>query len=204
MVMPKEFGAAVRRDAEVVRRSLDIYGPPDDKRNSFLVVLSGLPGTGKSYFAAELARRVPFVIVGSDRSRKALVPRPKYTRDEHARVFAACHRVIEALLTEGYRVVFDATNLTEAFRQTLYQIAERTGSVLTVLWFTAPKAVVRRRLDDRASGPNSDTYSDADWRIYSLLRPGEEPVQHPHLRVDSSQDIGPILEEVVQQVTQAR
>ena len=54
-----------------------------------LVLLSGLPGTGKSYFAKELSRRLPFVIVGSDRMRKALAPNPIYDRREHARVFAA-------------------------------------------------------------------------------------------------------------------
>ena len=162
----------------------------------FLVILSGLPGTGKSHFARELAKRVPFLIVGSDRLRKVLVPQPCYTRDEHIRIFAACHRLVEKLLAEGYRVIFDAANLSERVRQPLYDIAERLAVPLALVKFTASLEVIRCRLDERAAGLRSDSYSDADWLVYCQLLPGEEPIERPHFTVDSSQDIYPVLEEV--------
>jgi predicted kinase len=164
---------------------------------AYLIVLSGLPGTGKSHFASELARQVPVLIVGSDRMRKALVARPRYTRGEHARVFAACHQLIDDLLQEGYRVVFDATNLTEGFRAPVYEIARSRRAPLAIIWFTAPIDLIRRRLDDRAAGLSVDSHSDADWRIHCRLRPGEEPISRPHLKVDSSRDITPVVAEVV-------
>jgi len=177
--------------------------PPETARRPYLIVLSGLPGTGKSHFARQLAHQIPVLVVGSDRMRKALVPRPKYTRGEHGRVFDACHRLTEELLTEGYRVVFDATNLAEGFRQPLYQIAERTEAPLTLVRFTAPGALVRHRLDARAAGLSLDSHSDADWRIHCRLRPGEEPIQRHHLEVDSSRDISPVVAEVVRLVRPA-
>jgi predicted kinase len=192
------------RDTAILRESLD----PDLRRydgqalrNPFLVVLSGLPGTGKSHFANELVKQTPFLLIGSDRSRKTLVPRPKYTRGEHGRVFAACHRLIEEFLTEGHRVIFDATNLTQSFRQPLYDIADRTGAGLAVVWFTAPRGLVRRRLEERAAGLDPGNYSDADWLVYCRLRPGEEAIECPHYVVDSSEDISPVLEGVVRLVS---
>lgn len=166
-----------------------------------LVMLCGLPGTGKSYFAAALARRVPVVVLSSDRIRKILVPRPRYSRGEHRRVFAAAHWLLEELLGAGYAVVFDATNRTERARQPLYAIAERAKARLVVLEFDVPEEVARQRLEGRAGGAAAGAagyvdYSDADWRIYCQMRQGGEPLGRPHWRVDSTGDIGPVVERV--------
>lgn len=166
----------------------------------YLVILSGLPGTGKSYFANCLKGRLSFLTVGSDRMRKTLVPEPKYKRSEHIRVFAACHRLIEELLGEGYRVIFDATNLTEGFRRPVYELSARAGSPCCVVGFTAPDTLVRERLRRRSDGQFPDDYSDADWRVYGRLRPGQEPIQHPHIRVDSSADTAPAVDQVLRLV----
>ena len=202
------------QDAATLRQALqaELAGVPIAASDSpSLVVLCGLPGTGKSHFAAALARRVPAMVLGSDRLRKILIPQPRYTRGEHARVFAAAHCLLEQLLTEGYRVIFDATNLTERARQPLYAIADRTGAPLLLVGFDAPEPLIRQRLERRtaqrgeppAPGPGPDTcasvntdWSDADWRIYCRLRPGREPLQRPHVSVDSAQDITPALEEI--------
>lgn len=203
MATPKSIEATALQDAAKLRRALDAdlhRFPVRTPERPCLVVLSGLPGTGKSHFAKELVKRMSFIVVGSDRSRKTLVTKPKYTKGEHVRVFAASHLLIEELLSEGHGVIFDATNLTERFRQPLYEMAERTGAGLLIIWFTASREVVRRRLDDRAAGRSEDSYSDADWLVYCRLRPGEEAITRPHLVVDSSEDIYPVLEEVVRRV----
>lgn len=203
MVSPEYLDDQVSQDAATLRQSLHIdlrEYPGPVTEDAHLLVLSGLPGTGKSHFARELVKRVPLVVLGSDRCRKALLARPQYTREEHVRVFAACHRLIQELLTEGYSLVFDATNLTERSRQPLYEIAGRTKATLVVVWFTAPPDLVRRRLAERSAGLNDDGYSDADWEIYCRLRPGEEAVRTPHMLVDSSTDMTHPLEVLAQRL----
>ena len=191
-------------DVAVIRRALDqeldheqIPAGARPFPKPFLVVLSGLPGTGKSHFARRLARRFPLVVIGSDRARKALIPNPVYTRKEHLRVFSACHRVIDELLKQGWTVVFDATNLTEGIRQPLLGLARRRGAPTHIILFTAPINVIRRRLQDRAAGIGADGLSDADWRIFSRLRPGQEPISDTHWVVDSSEAIGGYLDRLV-------
>ena len=188
----KDADPQLARDVAVIRHTLD----PDIRRKQipsgarpFLVVLSGLPGTGKSHFARQLARRLPLVVIGSDRARKALIPMPEYTREEHLRVFSACHQVIEDLLGEGWTVVFDATNLTEGFRQPLLNLARRRGAPTHIILFKAPLKVIRRRLQDRAAGLGTDGSSDADWSVFSLLRTGQEPIRDAHWVIDSSKNI---------------
>ena len=168
-----------------------------------LVALCGLPGTGKSHFAAALASRIPCQVLGSDRLRKILAPEPRYTREEHARVFRAAHALLESLLAQGHRVVFDATNLTERAREPLRDIADRMGVPLVLVQFDAPPSLVRQRLARRSRGEIDDTWSDADWRIYCRLYPGQEPVAGPHLDVDSSRSIEPLVGKLVSLLEQA-
>ncbi len=214
---PSQNRVAGVADAAALRQALheELNRAPPVSAGSpslpLLIVLCGLPGTGKSYFAAALASRVPCIVLGSDRLRKILAPQPRYTRGEHSRIFTAAHCLLEQLLTEGCPVIFDATNLTERARQPLYDIADRTGAQLLLIKFSAPEALIRQRLARRgerqAAGlssnlpsctdwPNYTDWSDADWRIYCRLRPGEEPPQRPHCTVDSSCDIAPTVAEI--------
>ena len=165
-----------------------------------LIVLSGLPGTGKSHFAKELGKRLPLLVLESDRLRKVLTPHPKYTRGESARLFAACHLLIEEYLLQDRLVLFDATNLTENFRQPLYEIAGRVSVPLVLARFTAPQEVIRRRLSDRGAGMHPSDYSDAGWRIYSRMYPHEQAIARHHLKVDSSGDISESLDAVERMV----
>jgi len=171
---------------------------PRMPKQPLLVAMCGLPGTGKSYFAAKLSEQVPFLIMETDRLRKVLVTYPKYTAGEHRRVFETCYKLIEAYLTSGYSVLFDATNLNEEFRSYIYDISASTGAPLALVHVTAPQNIVRRRLKQRKAGRHADTYSDAGWLIYTRLAPVEEPIKGDHYSVDSSKDITPVLRQLVE------
>ena len=205
--VPGPSPAQLRRDAQILRRLLEreLAAPRTPAATQpvgpSLIVLCGLPGTGKSYFARQLSRRLDLVILETDRLRKTLVPKPVYTPDEHARVFAVSHLLIEEFLTKGRRVLFDATNLTEDARQPLYHISDNLRCPLALVRLTAPVQLVKRRLDRRAAGRSNGDYSDADWQIHLKMRPYQQPIQRRHLIVDSSQDITPALRLVIAQVT---
>ncbi len=196
---------SVGKDVKTLRRALKAEFsrvPPARPGAAALVALCGLPGTGKSHFAAALARRVPCLTLGSDRIRKILTPQPRYTGEEHARVFTAAHALLEQLLRQGYRVIFDATNLSERARQPLHDIAARVGVRLILVQFYAPPNLVRQRLARRARGQAFDSYSDADWRIYCRLYPGQEPVAGRHFKVDTSRSIEPALTRLTSRLRQ--
>lgn len=187
------------RDVERLRESLGPF--PEPVARPALVVLTGLPGTGKSHFVRRLAERLPLLVLESDALRKVLAPRPTYSPEESRRLFDASHIIIEVLLDRGIRVAFDATNLSEAHREGLYDIADRAGAKLVIVRVRAPEELVRQRLARRTQGLDSDDKSEADWAVYRRMKLGVERIGRRHFVVDTARDIGPALDRVVREAT---
>jgi len=184
---------------EVERLAESLGQLPEPVAKPTLVAVSGLPGTGKSYFSAKLAERLPFVILESDALRKILFPRPTYSAEESARLFRVVHRLIERLLKKGIPVILDATNLSERHREYLYSIAEHLGVKLILVRVEAPPELVAGRLHQRQEVREGK--SDADWMVYQKMRSSVEEIQRRHYAVDTSRDITPVLDKIVKEVT---
>lgn len=161
-----------------------------------LIMLCGLPATGKSYLACRLVERVPFVIVETDFVRKTLFPMPTYSAQESGLVHRVCHALMEKLLRRGARVIFDATNLAELHREKVYRLARSAAANLVIVQTVAPEAVVRERLEKRKVARDSDDISDATWAIYKRMASDQQPIGYPHLIIDTSGD----LEEAVNKI----
>jgi len=163
-----------------------------------LIVLCGLPGSGKSFLSERLGQALPAVVVESDRVRKAVHDVPIYTGAESAYVHRLCHAMIANLLESGFRVVFDATNLFERQREVLYHLADRCQAGLLVVRVVAPAGVARQRLLKR--GASAAAVSDADWEVYCRMVRMSQPIARPHLRVDTSKHMASEVNRVVRAV----
>ena len=159
--------------------------PPRPPGRPALVVLAGLPGSGKSRLAAALTAQRNVVMLRSDAVRKVLFPHPTYTPPEHGVVFQTCHALLRSLLTEGYAVLFEATNLTHSNRRAVTKIADEQGVPWLLVWVDAPEEVVRQRLAARAPGSAAAFQSDADWNVYLRLKATVELPNPPSLVADT-------------------
>jgi len=184
--------------ADVERLTESLGRLPDLVVKPVFVVVSGLPGAGKSYFCGKLAERLPFVVLESDALRKVLFSPPGYSAEESQRLFRAVHLLIERLLKKGVSLILDATNLSERNREYLYSIADRLGVKLILVRVEAPPQVVRHRLESRLE--NSESKSDADWLTYQKMRFSVEKIRRNHYAVDTSRDITPVLDKIVKEV----
>jgi hypothetical protein len=173
---------------------------PDPVLKPAFIVVSGLPGTGKSYFGSKLAERLPFIILESDALRKTLFSSPTYSSPESSRLFQAIHHLIEALLRRGIPLILDATNLSEQYRERLYNIADRLNVKLILVRVEAPPDVVYERLKARSEGTNSKSTSEADWTVFQKMQPTVQKIRRNHYAVDTSRDITPVLDKIVREV----
>ena len=183
-------------DVERLTESLGQF--PDPMVEPAFIVVSGLPGTGKSYLCSQLAERLPFTILESDTLRKVLFPLPSYSSRESSHLFRAVHLLIRRLLERGIPLILDATNLSERHREHLYSIADRLGVKLILVRVEAPPQVVHERLKTRLENPQGK--SDAGWEVYQRMKPTVQKMHRNHYTVDTSRDITPALDKIVREV----
>ena len=185
--------------SDVERLSESLGQLPEPIAEPALIVVSGLPGTGKTYFCNRLAERLPSVVLESDVLRKTLFSPPRYSAKESSQLFRAIHQLIQKLLAKGIPLILDATNLSERNREYLYSIADRLDAKLVLVRVEAPPEVVRQRLEARRDKPENK--SDADWEIYRRMKYSVERIRRNHYAVDTSRDITPVLDKIVKEVT---
>jgi len=184
--------------SDVQRLTESLGQLPEPVAEPVFIAVSGLPGTGKSYFCSKLAEKLHFVILESDALRKALFPSPSYSSQESSHLFRAVHLLIEELLKKGVPLILDATNLSERYREHLYSIADRLDVKLVLVRVEAPPQVVYERLKARQEDLGSK--SDADWAVYQKMKPSVQKIRRHHYVVDTSRDITPVLDKIVKEV----
>jgi uncharacterized protein len=134
-----------------------------------LVLVGGLPGTGKTTVAHELADRFGAVVLSSDRIRKEQADRDPeqrtaagfreglYTPERTDALYAELlHRAGE-LLGRGESVVLDASWTGAAHRERAAELGRRTSSTLVQLRCHADAGTADQRILARVGGPSDAT-----------------------------------------------
>lgn len=168
-----ERAAALARSRAHWLLALTELEPPE--RRPCLLLVAGLPGTGKSTVARALGEHAGFEVIRSDVVRKELAglasqSTPASLRDSlygsewTDRTYDECRLRAERALAEGRRVLVDATFREDRHRRDFLDGAVRCGAPAAILHCEAEPETVRRRLETRRGDA-----SDADWSIYLQL-----------------------------------
>jgi predicted kinase len=106
-----------------------------------IVVLAGLPGSGKSTYL----ERLGITPLSSDAIRQLLADDPNL-QTIHARVFQCLRYLLRQRLAIGRPATYvDATHLTPAERRPYIRIARRYGCAVEALYFDVPLDVCLAR-----------------------------------------------------------
>jgi predicted kinase len=147
--------------------------------NAIAILVSGLPGSGKTYFAKRLAPVLGAAYFSSDILRKTLTPDRTYSPAEKATVYAALVERMSHSLRAAQTVVLDATFHLASTREEFIKAARAANTKTLWIEVRANKSVVRERLKLRRED------SDADYGTYLKLRDEYQPIKEPHLVLHS-------------------
>ena len=140
-----------------------------------LILISGLPGSGKTTLAKAYAARYGAVHLNSDLLRRELGLMGHYSPEDKEKVYNTLLERTRQLLAEGREVVVDSTFFKESIREPFRHVASGSGARLYWVEVRAPERVIRERLQT----PRPD--SEADFGVYEKIRDLYEPLGEPHL-----------------------
>ncbi len=140
-----------------------------------MILLCGLPATGKSFVSRRLADLLRGPVLRSDEIRKELAgidptddPGDRretlYSDEFTERTYARLGERAEAALEEGRPVIIDATLSTAGRRGRLIGLAQHRDVPWVLLHLEASDETVRRRMAARARDERE--VSDADFAVY--------------------------------------
>lgn len=205
---------AAAREKAAARARLALVELAEPRERPCMVLVAGLPGTGKSMLARGLRETCSFTWIRADEVRKRLAgldpldkQRPDldegiYTREWSDRTYAACLERAGDVCKAGGRALIDATFVDSRRREQFVQAAIAWGVPVILLVVHAPPELIRERLAARTHDP-----SDADWGVYEALRAKWSPVD-PMLcrsgRIDASGEPRDMLNEAIRALTKAK
>lgn len=86
-----------------------------------LIILMGLPGTGKSYLANHLNEKYSFAILSGENITHSIFGSGKHSQLQYAEAYEILRFLVTELLEQSYNVVIDGTNLKYLFRKQIYE-----------------------------------------------------------------------------------
>ncbi len=150
-----------------------------------LILVCGLPGTGKTTVAKKIADETKSFVFNTDIIRKELFDEPKYTEKEKSLVYELLFEMAEKFLRSAKNVVLDGTFYKKEFREQIRKIAESMKSEFHVVEVKCEERILRKRMGKRKG---KKTPSDADFGIYRKIKKEFEPIRGKHFVVDTGKD----------------
>ncbi|MEE9323010.1 MAG: nucleoside monophosphate kinase [Candidatus Aenigmarchaeota archaeon] len=150
-----------------------------------LILVCGLPGTGKTTVAEKIADKTKSFVFNTDIIRKELFGKPKYTKKEKSLVYDLLFEMAEKFLKSAKNVVLDGTFYKKELRKRVKEMAKKTDSEFHVVEVRCDEEILKERMGKRTK---QKTPSDADFEIYMKIKKEFEPVREKHFVVDTGKE----------------
>ncbi|MFI5129129.1 MAG: AAA family ATPase [Chitinophagales bacterium] len=161
-----------------------------------IIVVFGLPGSGKSYFASQLAKAIKAGYINSDQLRREMFTARTYSEQEKAAVYNVMLLKMKEAVGQNMSLVLDATFHKSETRETFIREMEGKGDIFFIE-VTADADIISERLKKERP------YSEADFSVYKLIQQRWEPMTESHLVLESTdENIEHMLERATQYLRQ--
>jgi aminoglycoside phosphotransferase family enzyme/predicted kinase len=188
---------------------LDLAESYTHQTQPVVVCCHGVSGAGKTTVSQQLLEQLPLIRLRSDVERKRLFGRSLDARTPEAdketvygieatrETFARLANLAGGILASGFGVIVDATFLRRAEREQFAELARKQNLPFRLLEVTAPDALLRERILQRA-GQDNDA-SEAGLDVLQRQQDFREPLSPTEAEStitvvnDGGLDLGPVI-----------
>ncbi|MGZ5221709.1 MAG: AAA family ATPase [Chitinophagaceae bacterium] len=161
-----------------------------------IIIVMGLPGSGKSFFATRLAAAINADYISSDRQRKKMIANRTYSANEKELVYNEMLMQMRQAIKQNRNLVLDATFHKNETRNKFKEEAGNTDEIIFIE-IIANETLVKERL--RATREDSE----ADFAVHQIIRQEWQPMKQLHLTLQSTNDnIEDMLEKTIEYLNQ--
>lgn len=140
-----------------------------------LIVLSGLPGTGKSSIAKLLSREIGAPVMSTDATRIRLGYQGRYAAEEKSVIYDAFFDAVAKAAEQEPVIILDGSFSTSACRAEALSLGRKLGRPVRFFHIYADMERIRERLKTTREN------SEADLRVYETMKKAFVP----YSRVDA-------------------
>jgi hypothetical protein len=140
-----------------------------------LLLITGLPGSGKTTFAIALAKHLEYSHFNSDMLRAELGRKGRYDAASKELIYNSLLTRVTAALETGSSVIVDATFYKKQLRSPFEELgAQFKVPVIWIVLHAAEQNIKERVAQDRP-------YSEADYEVYLHVKENYEALDQVHL-----------------------
>lgn len=147
-----------------------------------IIIVIGLPGTGKTTFSRGLAEYLDALHLNTDIIRDQLALRGQYDRKTKNLIYKTMQDKAAAALQEGQKVVLDGTFYKKRLRKNYLKFAKKLGQPIKWIELKATEKAIKDRVQQKR------TYSEADYEVYLKVKEAFEPMQQECLELWNDKD----------------
>lgn len=142
-----------------------------------IVIIIGLPGTGKTTFSKALAQEIGAIHLNTDILRDELDLRGQYDRNTKLLIYELLQAKVAQAINAKKDIIVDGTFYKKILRDDYFELAHKNQVPIYWIELKATEDCIRSRVAKKR------IYSEADFQVYLKVKAKFEPMEEDHLQV---------------------
>ena len=164
-------------------------------KKDLIILICGLPGTGKTFLAHELSKHIDSTVLSTDKIRKELIHKPTYAPWERSLIYDVLFLLVKYLHSSGINCILDGTFNMEKSRYEVKYSLNLTKEEFYIIECICPEDIIISRLISRKGD-----YSDATVSIYLKMKKIYEKIKGNHISINTAKPLDVNINQILEYI----